>query len=193
MAQAGEEQAAAAFAWQQRKATPDSTPELVSILSTAELRRRPSRPPDHAAENRALVALAQEMAISPDGILQKLAETALVLCRAHSAGLSLLEDDDQRSNFHWRAIAGQWAPHVNGGTPRNFGPCGTVLGPQRCADVFTPRARLSLLRRGHATSGRSTVDSFLHQGGSCRHNLDRRPRRKSPLRRGRPACDDQPG
>jgi PAS domain S-box-containing protein len=99
----------------------------VSILSTAELFRRPSRPPDYVAENRALVALAQEMAISPDGILQKLAETALVLCRAHSAGLSLLEDDDQRSNFHWRAIAGQWAPHVNGGTPRNFGPCGTVL------------------------------------------------------------------
>jgi hypothetical protein len=127
MSQAEEEQVVTAFARQQRNVTRDSTPELVSILSTAELNRRPSRPPDHAAENRALVALAQEMAISPDGILQKLAETALVLCRAHSAGLSLLEDDDQRSNFHWRAIAGQWAPHVNGGTPRNFGPCGTVL------------------------------------------------------------------
>jgi len=38
-----------------------------------------------------------------------------------------LEDDDQKSNFHWRAIAGQWTPHKNGGTPRNFGPCGTVL------------------------------------------------------------------
>jgi PAS domain S-box-containing protein len=34
---------------------------------------------------------------------------------------------DQRSNFHWRAIAGQWVPHIDGGTPRNFGPCGTVL------------------------------------------------------------------
>ena len=38
-----------------------------------------------------------------------------------------MEDDDQKSNFHWRAIAGQWASHLNGGTPRNFGPCGTVL------------------------------------------------------------------
>ena len=127
MSQAGEEQAVAAFEWQQHHATPDNAPKPVSIISTAELFRRPSRPPDHAAENRALVALAREMAISPDGILQKLAETALVLCRAQSAGLSLLEDDDQRSNFHWRAIAGQWAPHLNGGTPRNFGPCGTVL------------------------------------------------------------------
>jgi PAS domain S-box-containing protein len=97
------------------------------MLSTDELQRRPSRPPDHAAENQALIALAQEMTTSPEGILQRLADTALSLCRAHSAGLSLLEDGDQRSNFHWRAIAGQWAPHINGGTPRNFGPCGTVL------------------------------------------------------------------
>jgi PAS domain S-box-containing protein len=97
------------------------------MLSTDELLRRPSRPPDYAAENQALVALAQQMATSPEGILQRLADTALGLCRAHSAGLSLLEDGDQKSNFHWRAIAGQWTPHLNRGTPRNFGPCGTVL------------------------------------------------------------------
>jgi PAS domain S-box-containing protein len=111
-------------------AAPDPThdaPDLKSVLSTAELSRRPSRPPDHAAENRALIALAQAMAVSPDGILQTLAETALALCRAHSAGLSLLEEGDQKRNFHWRAVAGQWAPHLNGGTPRDFGPCGTVL------------------------------------------------------------------
>ena len=62
-----------------------------------------------------------------DAVLQKLADTALTLCHADSAGLSLLEEGDQKSNFHWRAIAGQWAPHINGGTPRKLGPCGTVL------------------------------------------------------------------
>ena len=98
-----------------------------SMLSMAELDTRPSRPPNYEAESRALVALSRELATSPGNILQKLAETALTLCHAHSAGLSLLEDDDQKSNFHWRAIAGQWTPHLNGGTPRNFGPCGTVL------------------------------------------------------------------
>ncbi len=103
------------------------TPDLKSVVSIAELKGRSSRPPDPAAENRALIALAEEMAASPAGILQKLAETALALCRAHSAGLSLLEDGDQKKNFHWRAIAGQWASHLNGGTPREFGPCGTVL------------------------------------------------------------------
>ena len=72
-------------------ATPDEAapvPTLQSMLSTAELSRRPSRPPDHAAENRAMVALARELATSPEGILQKLAETALALCGAHSAGLT---------------------------------------------------------------------------------------------------------
>jgi PAS domain S-box-containing protein len=103
------------------------TPALRSMLSTAELSRRPSRLPDHAAENQTLIALAQAMATSPESILQKLAEAALVLCRAHSAGLSLLEEGDQERRFHWRAIAGQWASHVGGGTPREFGPCGTVL------------------------------------------------------------------
>ncbi|MGP1680335.1 MAG: PAS domain S-box protein [Burkholderiales bacterium] len=104
-----------------------SGPSLQSMLSTAELSRRPARPPDHETENRALIDLARELATSPDTILKKLAETALLLCNAHSAGLSILEDGDRRQNFHWRAIAGDWASHVNGGTPRDFGPCGTVL------------------------------------------------------------------
>lgn len=102
-------------------------PNLRSMFSTEELRRRPSHPANYAAENQALITLAQELANSPAGILQKLADTALGLCRAHSAGLSFLEEEDGKSNFHWRAIAGQWETHTNGGTPRNFGPCGTVL------------------------------------------------------------------
>ena len=106
---------------------PSETTPLRSMLSTDELNERPSRAPDHAAENHSLIELARVMATSPERLLQKLAETALTLCQAQSAGLSLLEDGDQRTNFHWRAIAGQWASHVNGGTPRDFGPCGTVL------------------------------------------------------------------
>jgi PAS domain S-box-containing protein len=98
-----------------------------SVTSAEVLRQRPSRLPDHAAENLALIGLAQSMAKAPEDILQRLADTALIICRAHSAGLSLLEDSDQRRNFHWRAIAGEFSHHLNGGTPRDFGPCGTVL------------------------------------------------------------------
>jgi hypothetical protein len=67
----------------------DGAPDLKSVLSTAAvLKRRPSRPPDHATENRALNALMQELATSPHTILRKLAETAMAVCHSHSAGIT---------------------------------------------------------------------------------------------------------
>jgi PAS domain S-box-containing protein len=117
--------------------------DLETVITTAELSRRPSRLPDHAAENRALVALAREVATSPNGILQKFAETALTVCRAHSAGFSLLESDGK--HFHWPAIAGQWASHVGGGTPREFGPCGTVLDRNAAQLMSHPERHFTFL------------------------------------------------
>ncbi|HMC94517.1 MAG TPA: GAF domain-containing protein, partial [Polyangia bacterium] len=99
--------------------------DLESVISTSELSRRPTRPPDHEAENRALVGLVEAMTASPDDILQNLVETALKLCRAHSAGISV--PDGERECFRWPAIAGQWASYVGDGTRRDFGPCSTVL------------------------------------------------------------------
>ena len=109
----------------QDPADPDVADLKSVVFSTDELSRRPARPPDYAAENRALVALVEAMTAAPDDILQYLAETALDLCRADSAGLSLL--DTERRRFRWAAVAGRWADHLGGGTPRDFGPCGTVL------------------------------------------------------------------
>jgi signal transduction histidine kinase len=97
---------------------------LEAIISTAELTRRAGRSPDHRAENRALNVLAQEMVTSPDRILQKLAETAMKLCHAGSSGISLL---NSKGDFYWPAVTGSLAAHLGGGTPREFGPCGTVL------------------------------------------------------------------
>lgn len=98
---------------------------IEEILCTAELWRRPARPPDYEAENRALAALVQALADSPSTILQTLADTVLEVFKADSAGLSLLTKDEK--NFYWAAIAGGWRPHIGEGTPRNFGPCGDVL------------------------------------------------------------------
>jgi hypothetical protein len=105
----------------------DSPVPLEAVITTAGLRLRPSRPADHAAVNSAMVALMQEMANSPRTILQRLVDTALGLCQAHSAGISLLEDEDGRKIFRWHALAGRYAPHLWGTTPREFSPCGTVL------------------------------------------------------------------
>ena len=106
---------------------PGGAVSLKSILCTEELQRRPLRPPDYEKENRALVALASALADSPSSILQTLADTILDVCQADSAGISLLTKDDGGKRFYWPAIAGRWKPHIGGGTPRDFGPCGDVL------------------------------------------------------------------
>ena len=99
---------------------------LQAVLSTDEMNRRPSRAPDHAAENRALLALAQALADAPRSMLQHLADTLLDVFKCGSAGISLLSKDE--TTFFWPAIAGQWHAHSGGGaTPRNFSPCGDVL------------------------------------------------------------------
>jgi PAS domain S-box-containing protein len=104
---------------------PNGAAPSESILRTEELHRRPWRPPDYEKENRALVALVSALADSPGTILQTLAEKVLEVLPADSAGLSLLTKDEKR--FYWAAIAGAWQPHIGGGTPRDFGPCGDVL------------------------------------------------------------------
>ncbi len=104
---------------------------LESILCTEELRRRPSRAPDYEKENRALTALARGLADAGSDILQTLAETILEVTRCNSSGISLLTKEDGGKRFYWPAIAGMWKPHVGGGTPRNFGPCGDVLDRNR--------------------------------------------------------------
>ena len=103
------------------------TVPLESILCTEELLRRPSRSPEYQKENCALLALSNALADSPRTILQTLAETILEVCQSGSAGISLLTTDDGGKRFCWPAIAGEWKPHIGGGTPRDFGPCGDVL------------------------------------------------------------------
>jgi signal transduction histidine kinase len=98
---------------------------LNRVVLTEELKNRPRREPNYSAENRALVDLAQRLASSPVGILERLAQTAMNLCHADSAGISLL--DSEQHSFYWPAIVGALAPHLGEGTPRDFGPCGIVL------------------------------------------------------------------
>jgi PAS domain S-box-containing protein len=119
---------------------PSSPVPLESILCTEELEKRPARPPDFEKEYRAIIAMTKELADSPHTILQTLAETILSLLDCGSAGISLLTKDGG-TRFYWPAIAGTWKPHVGGGTPRNFGPCGDVL------DQNTPLLFKKLERR----------------------------------------------
>jgi signal transduction histidine kinase/ActR/RegA family two-component response regulator len=100
---------------------PTATLAEVDILS--ELTGRQRRPPDYEREDRALAALATEMAHNPRNLLQKLVETAVDLCNADTAGISLLEGD----LFRWEAVAGVFASSRHGTMPREASPCGVCI------------------------------------------------------------------
>jgi PAS domain S-box-containing protein len=100
---------------------------LGEVLITGELARRPSRPPDMVAENRALLELTDELADNPGGVLQRIAELAMQLCRAESAGVSIMEPGGMHGLFRWKAVAGRFAANLNGTMPREASPCGIAI------------------------------------------------------------------
>ena len=100
---------------------------LDDVVINSELLCRPCKVPDYEAENEALMGLAQTLADAPDTILQRLAETALQLCGADTAGISLLEEKDGAEVFRWEALAGVFSNRLNATMPRNASPCGTTI------------------------------------------------------------------
>jgi signal transduction histidine kinase len=95
------------------------------VLITPELARRPRRPPDYQREAEALYNFVQRLTAEPTRAISALADTALHLCRADSAGVSLMETlRDGSEIFRWEALAGRLRCHIGGWTPRTFSPCG---------------------------------------------------------------------
>src|SRR5690348_3437001 len=82
------------------------------VLNADELRRRPARAPDFEAECRALTALAEGLTEAPRTVFQALVDAAVELCRAGSAGISVLEPGGEAGVLRWHAIAGRLAPRV---------------------------------------------------------------------------------
>jgi signal transduction histidine kinase/CheY-like chemotaxis protein len=74
------------------------------------------------------------MAESPRNMLQKLAERALELCQADSAGISLLEGDV----FRWEALAGVFAVFRSGTMPRDASPCGVCIERNATQLMYLP-------------------------------------------------------
>lgn|GEM_PF-2123160 len=103
------------------------TASLDDVLRTAELSRRDPRPPDHAAEAAAFASLSRTLAEAPETVLHRLTDVCIELCNAHSAGISILQQEEAGCVFRWYSISGAFAQHAGGMTPRDFGPCGTTV------------------------------------------------------------------
>ena len=95
-----------------------------AVIATGELARRPSREPQHAIENQALLRLMDALAGAPDTILQRLATTIVETCRAGSAGISLVEPGAAESDYRWQAVSGALATSraIHGPQPHRLTP-----------------------------------------------------------------------
>lgn len=118
-------------------------PGIDAIDVTAALHLRPAREADYRAENEAFGRLADTLARQPERMAQMLADTALQLTSADSAGVSLEEEVAGRRHFRWIATAGGLEKYLNTTMPRDASPCGAVLDrnqpilmadPARCYD-----------------------------------------------------------
>jgi GAF domain-containing protein len=105
---------------------------LNDVLITDRLPFRPVRTNTYESVTNALIALSAELARKPEDVFQRLAQYALNLCRAGSAGISVLEADGNEPHFRWYAIAGTLACYT-GETMGLNSPCGTVVETNKAA------------------------------------------------------------
>jgi signal transduction histidine kinase/CheY-like chemotaxis protein len=109
------------------------------LLITEALHKRPARQRDLAREIAAINDLARGMVRRPDALQRRFVELALDLCRAGSAGISMLEEEEHgESLFRWTALAGEFAPFSGGTSPRHFSPCGLCLDRDEAILVSRP-------------------------------------------------------
>ena len=98
------------------------------ILITPELARRARRPPNPLAEAKAHRELATLVSRDPRAALQRVAELAIDLCRAGSAGVSVLATDDANEPVFQRAVvAGEYSRYLGHIMPSYYSLCGLSL------------------------------------------------------------------
>jgi signal transduction histidine kinase/ActR/RegA family two-component response regulator len=91
------------------------------------LAQRPARAAEHATENLELMGLARALTGPRDALMQAISEAALRLCRAGSAGISLVENQQNSRVFRWLAAAGLCAGLRGKTTAWDECPCGVTL------------------------------------------------------------------
>jgi hypothetical protein len=116
------------------------------VIVTSELTQRPSRRPDYRAELRAIKMLVSTMSETAHEFWRRLAETALQLCRAGTAGVSLLATESGEEVFRAEAVAGVLSASIPSIIPRDATPCGVAMDRSGTQLVRLPERFFSSLR-----------------------------------------------
>lgn len=108
------------------------------IIITSEVARRPDRTADLRREAEAFREISEAIVADPRVAIQRFLDTAIDLCHADAAGLSLPEDEGAKPQFRWDALAGVYADFVGGAVPRDHSPCGLARIRQETIVVSRP-------------------------------------------------------
>lgn len=114
-------------------AAPEDTGlEVLDIQSNSAFAARRLRPRDAVLQMESMQRLAHAFVTGPDTILQVLVQTAVDLCGADSAGISVERDEPTDDIFYeWVATAGLYSGFLNAMLPRTPSACGICLERQQ--------------------------------------------------------------
>lgn len=102
------------------------------IQSNPSFLARPSRPRNPVAEVEALARIARVFVGNPQVLLQELVDSAVSLCRAHSAGITLEQKPvEGEVVYHWVATSGHYAKFLNATLPEFPSACGVCISRGR--------------------------------------------------------------
>ena len=112
----------------------DAGLEVLDLRSDALFASRPLHPRETVSQIAALQRLSRAMTEDPETILQELVNSAVDLCGADSAGISIERNGGNDLEFYdWIATAGNYSNFLNAVLPRSPSACGVCLergGPQ---------------------------------------------------------------
>lgn len=118
---------------------------LDDIIVTSQLTLRPSRSPQYRAEIQTIKILVNTISENPDAFWQRLAEAGLQLCRAGTAGVSLLDTEGGAEVFRAEAVAGVLSGHLDSTIPR-ASPWGAAIDRDATQLMYLPERFFSTLR-----------------------------------------------
>ncbi|HTV79208.1 MAG TPA: sigma-70 family RNA polymerase sigma factor [Steroidobacteraceae bacterium] len=117
---------------------------LDAVVQTAQLYERARHPRNHLISMPPSVGTAQYHPAAV-GILQQLVETAAKPYPGASVGISIMEEYLGADVFRWHALTGPLSLHRWGTTPRDFGPCGTVIDRKAAQLMILPERHFAYL------------------------------------------------
>jgi hypothetical protein len=123
----------------------ESPVSLDDVIVTSQLSLRPSRSPDYRAEIQTLKILVNTMSENPHAFWRRLAEAALQLCRAGTAGVSLLDIKDGAEVFRAEAIVGVLSNRLDS-TIARASPCGAAIDRDAPQLMYLPERFFQNLR-----------------------------------------------